>query len=689
MEGIYRREPEGHSWRRRTAARAASVGSNLPRLALAGAVLSALLAVCACHKEDRRPSVLVIIIDTLRHNYLGCYGSAFARTPNADSLAAGGALFSECVTAAPVTLPSVSSILTSSYPVYHGVRDNGVFKLDPSLVTLAEVFHEGGYSTGAVVGSYVLAEHSGIDQGFDHFDADFSGTYAEESSLLPERASEISPTQRRAAEVTERAAAWLRGSRRPFFLLAHYFDPHGPYDPPPSYIKRHPTNKYLGEVEYTDASVGPLLDAARAAVGDAGLIVVLVADHGEGLGAHGEDTHGFFIYDSTVLVPFIVSFPGRIPPGTVVRKQMATVDLAPTVLDLAGIAVPEGWQGVSRAPLLRMAPEGGDTSAHAVREVEPGPCYTETYRTRYSYNWSELVGVRDEGWKLIRAPQPELYCIAGDPDERTNLYGQRPGRTARMEALLDSLIAAASGPLAEMGPAEDLDQEAIDKLEALGYVMPSGHPNEGPLPDPKIEIGELDRRFESRDLVRKARRMMNGGDMDGAEKQLRDALKLDPKNAVAVHDLGIICYKRGELKEAASLIEQAVRMEPSSPIPRQHLGMVYLDLERDEDAATVLEAAAALDPGDADIRLGYGLALQRTGNLTGALQQYREALKLNPDLLLGYYRLALLLAGMGQYEEAKLAVEEMLSRRPPPDAAEKGKALLADIQAKLSARGGR
>ncbi len=638
-----------------------------------------------CGSQDDRPNVMLIIVDTLRPDYLGCYGAGFARTPSVDGLAGGGARFTCCVTTAPVTLPSVSSILTSSYPVHHGVRDNGIFKLDPSLESLTEVFRENGYATGAVVGAYVLAEESGIDQGFGFFDSDFSGTYREQSSLLTERAEEVSKTQRRAAEVTERAVRWLQGTDRPFFLMAHYFDPHGPYDPPPSYIEKNPRNKYLGEVEYTDDNLAPLFRAAETAAGESELITIFMADHGEGLGRHGEDTHGFFIYDSTVLVPLILHYPGHIPPGTLIEEQVSTVDVAPTILDLAGLTPPPDWQGISHAWRLIAKPveERPETT---LPDEQPGPCYIETYRTKYSYNWSELVGVRHAGWKLIRAPRAELYDLAEDPAEESNLYELRPHAAARLESVLDSLILVNQGPLAERGPIQDLDQEMVGKLEALGYVMPSTEPPPGPLPDPKDKISGLNRRLESKEVVKKARVLFNEGDPGGAEAELKRALELDENNAVAVHDLGAIYYGRGELEKALRYFEEAVRLSPSSPVPREHLGGVYLDLDRNEEAAAALEAAVALDPEKADTRLGYGLALQRTGDERGALEQYKKAIELDPELSMAYYRAAYVLVGLGRHDEAARDLKEMLTRQPPPGLAERAREFLAEIDARTSSR---
>ncbi len=649
-------------------------------------LISTLIAPTACEKEAEGPNVLLIIIDTLRPDYLGCYGSGLSKTPNVDRLAAGGVRFDLCVTTAPVTLPSVTGILSSSYPPYHGVRDNALFKVDPSLDTIAEVFRDEGYSTAAVVGAYVLAEVTGIDQGFDYFDSDFSGNYKDESSLLPERADEVSRTQRRAAEVTELAVKWLQECDSPFFLTVHYFDPHGPYDPPPLYMQRHPENKYLGEVEYTDENLGPLIEAAEAAAGEEDLIIALVADHGEGLGMHSEDTHGFFIYDSTVLVPFIVYYPGVVPPGIATPKQVSTVDVAPTLLDLAGLPAPSSWQGLSQGPLIALRPMDESLPGSSRTLLEARPCYVETYRTRHTYNWSELVGLRHSGWKLVRAPRPELYNVAKDMSEEENLYELRPDIVAQMDAVLDSLIQAHSGPLSEQGPIEDIDQETVDKLEALGYVMPSGKPPSGPLPDPKDEIAGVNSRFNSRDIVKKARRMINEGDLEGAEEALKKALELDPRNAVAYHDLGIVYYNQGDLERAVPLIEEAARLSPTSHIPRQHLGGIYLEMERYQDALTVLETAAVLSPDNVDVLMGYGTALQKTNDVKRALQQYQKVIELDPKMCLAYYRAAFMLARLGRYEEAAATLEAMFTKDPPEDLAAEARKFLAEIEARLPGR---
>jgi arylsulfatase A-like enzyme/Flp pilus assembly protein TadD len=646
------------------------------------AALAAVVAFCAlslsvqgCRKGDERPSVIIIIIDTLRADYVGCYGSPDAATPNIDRLATQGARFSQCITAAPVTLPSISTILTSTYPTYHGVRDNGIFKLDPSLVTLAEVFEEAGYATAAVVGAGVIGKGTGIEQGFDHFDADFSGDYARESSLSPAEASEFALTQRRADEVTRLATAWLARSRGPFCLVAHYFDPHAPYDPPPEYGARYSSSAYLGEVAFADSRLGPLLDAARQAASDNGLITALVADHGEGLGEHGEEQHGFFIYDSTVRVPFVVSYPPLVAAGVEIGRQVSTADLAPTVLDLAGIAAPESWQGRSLAAAIaaRRPAERGSM------ETTPLACYMETYRTRYSYSWSELTGIRYNGWKLVRAPKPELYDLEGDPAETRNLYSSDPGRARAMESRLDELWAALRGPFADLKPTVDLDESEIQKLKTLGYVMPEKAPPPGPLPDPKDMIVRLRTRFEASRLAEEARRMLAAGDAAGAEEKLHEALERNPESAVALHDLGLLYWGRGRKEEGLSLLERAASLDASTSAPHTNLGIAYMTLGRYAEAAREFERSVALDPGDAEARYKYGKALEMSGDRSAALEQYFECLARRPGMRDALYDAAVILARTGRPGEARPLLERLLADNAGDQYARSAKALLRQL----------
>lgn len=669
---------------------------------ITAAILVFMLLFSACAENKDRPNVVLIIVDTLRADVLGCYGNNPSISPNIDRLAAGGAIFHQCITAVPVTLPSISSILTSSYPTYHGVRDNGVFVLDESLVTMAEAFRDAGYSTAGVVGAYVVAEQSGIAQGFDHFDSDFSGDYLKESSLLEERAVDVAETQRRAEEVTRLAVEWIEQVKGPFFLMVHYFDPHSPYDPPPEYLEKYGRDlirKYLGEVAYTDKHLGPLLQAAETVSGERDLLTAFVADHGEGLKEHGETQHGFFLYDSTVRVPFILHFPGHILPAMVVQEQTPTIDLAPTVLELTGLSIPESWHGQSLAARVGTtpipvsgaqraeeaddtSPKGGAAPRGKIANARTGPhiCYMETYRTRYSYNWSELLGVRHNLWKLVRAPRPELYYLADDPREQENLYEDRPDMAASMELLLDRIIAGQSGPLGDLGPSLDLDQEEIKKLEALGYVMPEKTVPSGPLPDPKDQITRLNMRFDSKELVKTARVRMNNNDLDGARRDLDRALELDPDNSVAVHDIGAIHFRKGEFKEALPYFEKAIHLSPTKSAAREHLGMTYMKLDRPEDAVRELEAAVALEPEKADLRLGYGLALKEIGDLNSALQQFYKAIELDGDQAAAYYQAALTLTLLGRFDDATANLQEMSVKNPSKKLAELGRLLLEDIE---------
>ncbi len=654
------------------------------------ALLPALvIALAGCAEDDSRPSVLVIIIDTLRADHVGCYGSRPAATPNMDRIAEEGARFSTCVTPVPVTLPSISTILTSSYPPYHGVRDNGIFTLDLTLVTMADAFAKAGYSTAGIVGAHVVGEGTGIEQGFGHFDSDFGDEYARESSLDPARARETARAQRRAAQVTSLAADWLSGARKPFFLAAHYFDPHTPYDPPPEYAARYSQSVYLAEVAYTDSRLKGLLDAARSAAGGAGLITALVADHGEGLGEHGEDQHGFFIYDSTVLVPFLISYPGVVAPGREINAQVSTADLAPTVLDLAGLAVPGSWQGVSHAESIGRT--GGGTAAEA---GTPGPegdglggpkgllhegagaCYMETFRTRYSYNWSELTGIRYDGWKLISAPEPELYDLRSDPAEEENLYASEPERARMMESLLDETSARLEGPFANLRPDTDLDDSERRKLNALGYVMPEGEPEAGPLPDPKDMVGGLNERFSATRLSEEAKALLAAGDAAGAEKKLLEALDINPRSAVALHDLGLLYWSRGDREDGVDLLEKAAELDDSSAAPHTNLGIAYMALGRYHDAVKLFEESVSFEPEDPDIRYKYGKSLEMSGAPGRALEQYYEALSRNPDLRIAKYDAAVILERTGRTAEAAELLRQLASGPAGDEIAESARALL-------------
>lgn len=617
--------------------------------------LAAFALQLGCTKEDSRPNVLVIIVDTLRADHLGCYGAQTGATPNMDGLAAKGARFASCVSSVPVTLPSISTILTSTFPPYHGVRDNGLFVLDRSLITLPEVFREAGYATGAVVGAYVVSSGTGIEQGFEYFNSEFDDGYAEKSSLGSEEAAKVAKTQRRAEQVTDLAIDWLDRRRRPFFLLAHYFDPHSPYDPPPEFGKRFSKSVYLGEVGYTDHEVGRLVEAARDAAGESGLIIAFIADHGEGLGDHGEEQHGYFVYDSTLLVPFILIREGVIAPGLTAEAQCSTVDLAPTAVVLAGLSPPDTWQGKSHAEALTGGPH----------EKSPGrPCYIETYRSRYSYSWSELVGIRHDGWKMIRAPRPELYNLSADPEEMENLYGVLPEKASDMESALDTLLASIEGPFKNLPPAETLDRTKIEMLKTLGYVMPTKAAAEGPLPDPKDMVARLNTRFEATRKVQEARTLSARGDTAGAEALLLAALELNNRSAVAHHDLGRLYIESGRRERGLELMEEAARLAETEAVPHLNLALTYMSMGRHEEALREFKVAIALDPDDAAAIYKYGKALEITGRSDDALKQYYECLERDPNMRAAQFDAAVLLARSGRNQDAARLLEDLIRKNP-------------------------
>jgi arylsulfatase A-like enzyme len=558
--------PKGPSRRRGWAAVAAAL------VLAAAALLAARLGARAPWAAARRPGVLVVTLDTLRADRLGSYGYAAAQTPRLDALAARGLRFAQATTVVPLTLPAHSSLFTGTFPARHGVRDNGGFYLPDDQLTLAEVLRARGYRTGAFVSAFVLDGRWGVGQGFDRYFDDFDLSKFD-------RAPGMDAIQRPGAETVDQALSWLAADReRPFLAWVHLYDAHAPYDPPEPYGSRFPptaSGAYDGEIAAVDAQVGRLLDALEADGRLAGTLVVVAGDHGEMLGEHGEQTHGFFVYDAALRIPLIVAGPSV--PARVVAEQVRIVDVMPTVLDLLGEPPPPAVQGVSLLPLAR----GERLSLLALGE---------SWYPRYHYGWSELVSIQDGRYKLIRAPRRELYDLREDPAEAVNLASRDPGRAEAMAGALERLLAQHGAQAAAHQPAQ-MDADTAEKLEALGYVaggFSARHLEERPRGDPKDKIGLYN-------LLKQAGGASAAGRVEEAIAKARQALAEDPEILEAHMLLGNFLRKAGRAPEALAAYRRALALDPAHQESVFLLAVTYKDMGRYEDARLGFERARQLD----------------------------------------------------------------------------------------------
>jgi choline-sulfatase len=597
-------------------------------------------------------SVVLVTLDTLRADRLGCYGFRGVETPHLDALARDGVVFEQATATVPLTLPSHASILTGLLPPRHGVRDNGGFFLDASRTTLAERFHGAGYATGGFVGAWVLESRWGLAQGFDAYSDHFGRDQL----------------QRRGDEVVSDALAWIDSVRdRKFFAWVHLYDPHLPYDPPEPFKSRYAQQPYLGEVAFTDAQVGRLVDHLRAAGTLDRTILVVTADHGEGLGDHGEPSHGLFVYDSTVAVPLII----RTPWGNKGRShtQASGVDLFPTVLDLAGLAPEEGVDGRS---LARAVFDPAAQLGHVA--------YSETYFPRYHYGWQQLRAVRDGARKLIEAPRPELYDLAADPGETRNLYKGYDRRTDDLRATLGRL----GGESAAVPERQGLDAETRQRLAALGYVGGAAAVDpRAVLPDPKDKVGlfaDLESAKQAAEQGRLEEAIATGRRVVAADPEIMDAhltlggwlvkarrtreaiaefqraLALKPDDEVAVVRLVSACVAAGQPAEAQAALaafRAALEANPRNPQGWYQLGALSLELGRLEEAEAAFTRARDANPRLAAAHNALGaLALDR-GELDRAEPMIRQALALEPDVPTARYNLARIREARGAAREAE------------------------------------
>jgi choline-sulfatase len=530
-----------------------------------------------CVAEPQPANVLLVTVDTLRPDALG-FINGRADTPAIDGLARHGQAFAGALSPAPLTLPSHTSMLSGRLPRSHGVRDNGQ-TVPADVPLLQEALRSKGYRTSAFVSGFPLQAMFGLDRGFEHYD---------------DRMGEGSEgwVERRAKDTVAAATTWLeaRADQDAWFSWVHFYDPHDPYEPPREFWQPGPRGAYDGEVAYTDYWIGKLLEKARAASAGRPLLVVLTADHGEALGEHDEVTHGFFVYDSTMKVPLIFEWPGRIAPGRS-DASLQLVDIAPTILDLLGQPAFPGSDGRSQ----RAGLEGG---AFDVR-----PAMLETWLPWTYYGWAPLTAWRDDDWKFIDAPTPELYAIGRDPREADNRAVEEVTTADRMALALDA-ARSSSSRVASTG----IDDAAIQRLRSLGYVG-VGAPVEAPpdnLPDPKARIGMRVRLQEAEALLRQLR-------YADAQALFAEVLAEEPDNRFALLRSGIALLRLGRADEAMRVLERAVRIEPRRAEARFALGDALMRMQDFHAAAEQWAALAELQPRRAEAWFNLASALEKAG----------------------------------------------------------------------------
>lgn len=572
---------------------------------VAGAIGLALLgwAVVHCVRRldvpEAQRTVVLITLDTVRADRVGAYGSTLGLTPALDRLAAEGVRFDRCLTVAPITLPAHASILTGLDPIEHGVRLNGAFALDPTVPTLATQLREHGYATGAFVSAFVLDRRFGLDEGFDVYDDRLANGGG---------AGDAAAKERRGADTVARALEFVgQAGDRPCFLWVHLFDAHAPYEAPAPFATSI-ADPYAAEVAYVDACVQQLLDglAARARLDDA--LITVVADHGEGLGEHGERTHTLFLYDTTMRVPWIVWQRNGLPRGHVVQPTVSTTAVAPTVLDLLGFARPAEMTGVALTDLVR-----GTTSV-----APPGAFVRiESQAPAYYYGFAPLSGAEVDGAKLIVAPRPELYEPRTDPGERDDRFARERGRADAVRRALDEYERTRAGSRAHR---HELDASDEQMLAQLGYVASRATPTER---DPKDGVELFDA------LITAAEQ--SGSDPALAERTLRNLLEREPNVAEAFELLGDVQTAQQHWDDARESFTRAIRLRPKDPVLYTKLGEASLRAQRADDAKKAFEVAIKLDPTSVRPRMWLAGMIEATER-AAALALYNDVVALAPQL---------------------------------------------------------
>jgi arylsulfatase A-like enzyme/predicted Zn-dependent protease len=659
-------------------------------------------------KKDREFNYILITVDTLRADRINCYGFPLVDTPTMDFFASRGILFEKCIAQTPLTLPSHTSLMTGTHPLFHGVRDNGGYLVPQELLTIAEILKGKNYQTAAFVASYVLDSKWGLDQGFDF--------YFDQFDLSKYKSISLGNVQRRGDEVIDEAIKWLDVHKNEqFFTWVHLYDPHTPYEPPSPFREKYPNRPYLGEIAYTDSLLGQLWGYLEQNNLTENTILVFASDHGESLGEHKESTHGFFVYQEGIHVPLIFVTPFEDLHGIRRSQVVSLVDIMPTILEMDGKVIPAQIQGQSLVPLFFDQEESTERFA-----------YAETYYPRLHYGWSDLKTIQEGRLKLIIAPELELYDLIDDPEEQTNLVSTRPDETRRLMRTAELFIEDSSQGAFDIDY-HNIDEETRQKLSALGYIgtfsdqtslkgRVLGNPrekiaifnqlslakeltleekydeavaliNQITEEDPDIidayfSLGNLyfkkrefdnaldsflkvlERRQDAFAVINIANSYMGKGDIEEADKFLTSIIDSIPPDSQLYYIFGNIKNLKEEYDEAIKYFEKCIKINPSSSSGYSGLAGTYVALKRFDEAETYLIKAQEFNPTLRNLHYNWALLHEEKGDLIKAADAYKQELENIPHNFKACFNLSRVYRKLGDVLEEENYLNKTLELNP-------------------------
>ncbi len=626
-----------------------------------------------CRSDVREiRNVVLISIDTCRADYLSCYGYKQKTTPNIDAIAQEGVLFENTISPIAMTLPAHSSMMTGTIPPYHGIHDNDGYILAKSNVTLAEILKEKGFTTGATIGAFVLDSQFGIAQGFDSYYDNFD-----------EDINTSGIAERRGAEVSKYTMQWLEeNSKDPFFLFVHYFDPHSRYVPPEPFASAYTSNPYAGEIAYVDSCIGQVIDKLKKLGLYESTLLIITSDHGESLGEHGEQSHGYFVYQSTVKVPLIIKVPGG-PEGKRVIDITGLIDILPTVCSLKGIQLPSEVQGK-------------DLSSYIFGKkifAKKRSYYTESlFPTKYNAN--SLLSLVTQQWKYIQTTRPELYDLVKDPKERKNLVKSQPQTARRLQNDLQQILKQTIRQQDDTNN-KIMDEQTLRRLESLGYITGSDVKEDFEFDqskdDPKDVIAfhiyinkisplVLKKKYDEAKHLCKQLILQRPGaaepyyqmgtvlihekNYEQAASYLHKAIEFEQDPIKALNNLGIALAAMGKPAEAIDYYQQALKIEPGIVETCYNLGSTFKNMGKFDEAIDYFQRALKLNPDMVEAHNNLGIVLGKTGKLKQAAEHYQQALKIDSENVAAHYNLGKILESQDNIDEAVSHLRQALKAKP-------------------------